>query len=651
MICQDRRKKNEGIVLHARPRRVRLVPDAPAGLLAFPNSRHRDARYFTEQNWMNMNDENTGLLRWPDVVVCARLMGGDFFGVLRDYNPSAAVVYDIDDDLFDIPPENVSNQSITALHQESMRTHLANADLVTVSTPALAERLKKYNGNIAVLPNCIPQNMLGTDPIEKDHVRVGWAGSVTHVEDVEPAIQGLLMALDCVGYEKMRPVFMGFLGARLAARFDPDHTYFQKPVTIDQYYPRLYACGLDIGLAPIRPNLFNECKSAVKFYEYTAVGAATIASDVGPYKAEIKDGHRGLLVRHNSPEAWRDAVLDLYHNARLRKALANNARTWCRMHRDPEKWAVKVRDIYEGCFQRKGAKRDVSIHRASADCRKPSLVVGILSWVPEVHDGPNQRLYDLMQCLPRVLARITWPNVKVRILDQNSCADASWHIQREAAIARSRGLDVEVIHRFDNLGIGPGINFLFRLIDSRSADYYLKIDNDVIPPHGFDTIMMKAYQKLEEAGAPIGMLSLDPAWGPDGETFGTRNDFACVDRTEKINGHDINWLKKNSTAVGMCRLESSESYWKAGGHPDELKYGTDQIMADRFTAAGFINAHLLPYISTRPGVKPVPCPLRHIGSTTEERKAFKKQELRKMTKLRESDSNANENDAGYVAHR
>lgn len=598
-----------------------------------------EVRYFSEENWGTINEANTELLRWPNVIVCARLSRGTALGLIRDYNPNAAIVYDIDDELLNVPEENISEASFDEPTKECIRNYLASADLVTVSTPTLAERLKKYNAQIEVIPNCIPPEMMELKPIAKDHVRVGWAGSVTHVKDVEPAMEGLLMALDIIGYEKLRPVFMGFLGAKLAHRFHPQYTYYQKPVIIDYFYKALFGCALDIGLAPIRPHPFNQAKSAVKWYEYSAVGAATIASNVGPYQAEIESGRTGILVPHDSPEKWRDIIIGLTKDDTKRRTLVSNAKLWCVQNRDPRKWAKTTAETYQNLSNHKGtktAKKNRSNNQTKAQrpgpLKQPSLVVGMVSWVPEepeVDPHENKRLGDLMQCFTRILARLTWPNVSVKILDHGSCVEASAWIASEVEQAKARGLDVEVIRKIENMGIGPGMNFLMGLPDSLEADYFMKIDNDVIPPPGFDTIMMKAYLALEKRGEPIGMLSLDPQWGPQ-ETFGTREDYKVVARGDVIHGHELNWLKDRSTAVGMCRLERASKYWQVGGHPDDLKYGTDQILADRFAAAGYVSAHIIPMISPRPGVKPVRVPLIHIGSTTEDRKAFKREELHKM---------------------
>ena len=51
-------------------------------------------------------------------------------------------------------------------------------------------------------------------------------------------------------------------------------------------YPRkMKSIEPDICIAPLRDNVFNNCKSNIKSLEYAAAGSAAVYSDVNPYKA------------------------------------------------------------------------------------------------------------------------------------------------------------------------------------------------------------------------------------------------------------------------------------------------------------------------------------------------------------------------------
>jgi len=232
-------------------------------------------RELTPAHWQDPDQGGPELLRWADVIVVARLQQVGVLNILRDYNPRALLVYDIDDDLLNAPSENPYSKLSTSIEHEAIRSNMQDADLITVSTKPLQEKFREYNDNIEIVPNCIDPFLFSWPKIEKDHLRVGWAGSSTHARDIEPAVAGLKMALDKMNKKDTRvlPVFMGHLGRVAADKFK--RVVWQQPVLFNEYYLKLHGLGLDVALAPIRPHPFNEAKSDVKFLEYSGMGAAT----------------------------------------------------------------------------------------------------------------------------------------------------------------------------------------------------------------------------------------------------------------------------------------------------------------------------------------------------------------------------------------
>src|SRR5690606_16872331 len=62
---------------------------------------------------------------------------------------------------------------------------------------------------------------------------------------------------------------------------------FHPGVPIDKYSAALAALNLDLALAPVEQNLFNECKSNLRILEYGACGFPVIASDVACYRGDL----------------------------------------------------------------------------------------------------------------------------------------------------------------------------------------------------------------------------------------------------------------------------------------------------------------------------------------------------------------------------
>ena len=86
----------------------------------------------------------------------------------------------------------------------------------------------------------------------------------------------------------------------------------------------------DIGIAPLADTAFNRSKSAIKIFDYAALGLAMLASDVPAYRGSLMDGRGadgggGRLVA-NTEAAWFRVLCDLINDAALRQRLAEGAR-------------------------------------------------------------------------------------------------------------------------------------------------------------------------------------------------------------------------------------------------------------------------------------------------------------------------------------
>lgn len=63
-----------------------------------------------------------------------------------------------------------------------------------------------------------------------------------------------------------------------------------------QFQREFYGLKADIALAPLTDNLFNRCKSAIKFMEYSALGLAGVYAALPPYASAVRDGENGFLA-------------------------------------------------------------------------------------------------------------------------------------------------------------------------------------------------------------------------------------------------------------------------------------------------------------------------------------------------------------------
>jgi hypothetical protein len=74
-------------------------------------------------------------------------------------------------------------------------------------------------------------------------------------------------------------------------------------VPIEQYPAVLAGLNLDLALAPVEQNLFNECKSNLRLLEYGACGFPVICSDVRCYQGVLP-----VTRVKNRFKDWLDAI-------------------------------------------------------------------------------------------------------------------------------------------------------------------------------------------------------------------------------------------------------------------------------------------------------------------------------------------------------
>jgi|GEM_PF-464639 len=283
-------------------------------------------------------------LDWADLILLQRLdnpAGFDAIEIARLYGKP--VIYDTDDNWVDPPPEYhpayVYHSGI--LVRNTVERYLSKADLVTVSTPALAETFSRFQDRILVVPNTVDFEPPEPPGREGPCVRIGYAGTRTHDGDFEVVVPALVRLRREFG-KRIALVFLGCLPPGLDASevelwgFSDDYK---------GYLSRLCRLGIQIALAPLRDNPFNRFKSNIKYLEYSLAGAAGVYSRSPAYEGSVQDRITGLLVPHTE-EAWYEAVKSLVQEPLLRKGLAAAARRDVAERFSPE----RTRQAWESAF-------------------------------------------------------------------------------------------------------------------------------------------------------------------------------------------------------------------------------------------------------------------------------------------------------------
>lgn len=240
-----------------------------------------------------------------------------------------AVVVEIDDDFHAIHPRNPAWKGANPLsdpdvNRDWLMRACDRADLVTVSTPALAARYGTH-GRVRILDNYVPTRYTLTQPgkyaaehlgaLAHDGVMVGWSGSVdTHPGDLDVTQGAVAQAVRDTG-ARFGVIGTGKGVQRTLGLDDPPATSGWLPIIA-------YAEGLamlDVGIVPLAAHTFNEAKSHLKGLEFAAVGVPFVASGTGPYRALAQAGIGWIA---ESPAEWRYLVSELIRDTAHREALA-----------------------------------------------------------------------------------------------------------------------------------------------------------------------------------------------------------------------------------------------------------------------------------------------------------------------------------------
>jgi hypothetical protein len=300
----------------------------------------------------------------PDVMVIFRAHYPDVAKLVNWCKQRGIrVVFDTDDALDLVPRQNISYRGL----QDRLDLYdflLEQADVVTTTTPILAADLRERNPNVVVLPNSIDPEEWRVLP-RQPGVRVGWTGSATHFHD-------LAVALGAVRELQKRHSFT-FVLQGICADPNPAEFYaglvaghgkaflnsppgksmkrfleelrgvryeFHPMVEFDRHAEKVCELGLDIGIAPLVEDQFNQHKSCIKYYEYALSGAITVASRVLPYTAEVP------ITAKNSRQSWKDTLEPLLDADR--GLLWRQQRDWVLAHRNMERNVELWEQVYRG---------------------------------------------------------------------------------------------------------------------------------------------------------------------------------------------------------------------------------------------------------------------------------------------------------------
>lgn len=250
----------------------------------------------------------------------------------------------------------------------------SHCDLVSVTQHKFATRVQPFCTKIlSVIKNSIDYNLpcWNHPKFLSKKVKIGWAGGIHHDPDVKIFAGIPHIVNQKVGRENVQWDFYGHPPPpdKPGEKKDWQHDVWQhykntmmKGFAGDKNYnihfampPNAYGvmyANMDIAIAPLALNNFNDSKSEIKVAEAGRYGVPIIASNVGCYNETIVNGETGYLIAPEAgKKAWADVMAKVIKDKKLRETMGKNLKSITDEYFDINKVAFQRLELYKRCFE------------------------------------------------------------------------------------------------------------------------------------------------------------------------------------------------------------------------------------------------------------------------------------------------------------
>ena len=471
------------------------------------------------------------------------------------------IVYDLDDLLWKIPEDNQNHQVITGPMLDCLFRIMAHADCVTVSTEPLQAAVAALGLQAVLLPNCLFEEQwtaLGPRRRVSSRPRVGWVGQVgVHRDDV-----AILASVVEMLEGEVEWVFLGEIPEiKSGVRFEAE-THAMVPL---QDFPRkLASLNLDLALAPLAMNEFNEAKSDLRILQYGILGYPVVATDIFPYRSAP------VTRVPNDAKAWAQAIRDHIHNRDASEVQGQTLKQWVLAHRMFQQWASHYQAAWlgepisaEGVSM--GANDNVCHHPIAHLSSKESHMAFDCSIIIPLFN----RVDLTKQCLTKLAEVTQGPTFEVILVDNASTDETP-------AFCQSLSGDVHTIRNVENVGFAKACN---QGAAKAKGRYLVFLNNDTIPLEGWlSALLNEAEQHPEVAIVGSKLLFPDQTIQHAGVVF-SKNCLIPyhIFRGESAQLSAANARREFQAVTAACMLVRREDWERVGGFDEGYRNGFEDV--------------------------------------------------------------------------
>jgi glycosyltransferase involved in cell wall biosynthesis len=319
-------------------------------------------------------------IKWADIVVISNIsnFGGPYTariaGKAKEFGKY--VHFDTDDLLTNLYEEHHLHGVYRDKGLDNITKFIyAHSDLVTVTQKKFADRIRPFcTSLLGVIKNSIDYNLacwrLPKQPDSK--VRVGWAGGIHHLPDVKVFAGIPSFVNQKVGRENVRWDMYGHPPPTPEGKDDWQFKTWQtykhefakgmkgpKNITVNYALPTdkygMMFTVMDISIAPLKMNPFNDSKSDIKVAEAGRYAIPLIASNIGCYDETIINGETGYLIDPDAPKSeWTRILTKVIKDKKHREEMGRNLKVITDELFDTNKVVYERYKMYEETFEQIG---------------------------------------------------------------------------------------------------------------------------------------------------------------------------------------------------------------------------------------------------------------------------------------------------------
>jgi len=293
--------------------------------------------------WVSDEGITDKAMEWADIIVMNSVIHKEGLAKVYEYQQTKGkkIVIDVDD-WFDLNPDSpfIKEHELSDAKSTILRM-IEVADLVTCSTTYLEKLLLKVNPKVKVLKNYMDMEFWDTEKEvnTSDKIRIGWAGSLTHLDDLKMVISPLKRIMD------EYPAEVVFIGdTRIQDEFKGYPVTTMLGVPFDAWPLRLSGMRLDIGIAPLKDTPFNRAKSNIKWQEYSVAKIPGIYSPTVYFHQDFEPKYGIIAV---DEDHWYRALKHMIDFPQRREEIRINSYNYVTKYYSLEKHIKEWMEAYQ----------------------------------------------------------------------------------------------------------------------------------------------------------------------------------------------------------------------------------------------------------------------------------------------------------------